>query len=74
MTHVLDKPAWSALTGRHADFAEGGSHARRYQPSIVPFAGMLDNAPQSLQALAALVKSEVARWTPIIKGAIIKAE
>src|SRR5215472_14164129 len=26
------------------------------------------------QALAALVKSEVARWTPLIRGAIIKAE
>jgi len=57
MTHVLDKPAWSALTSRHADLAEGGSLARRYQPSIVPFAAMLDNAPQSLQALAALVSA-----------------
>ena len=26
------------------------------------------------QALAALVKSEVARWTPLIRGAIIKTE
>jgi hypothetical protein len=31
-------------------------------------------AKRGQQALAALVKSEVARWTPIIKGAIIKAE
>ena len=31
-------------------------------------------AKRGQQALAALVKSEVARWAPIIKGAIIKAE
>ena len=31
-------------------------------------------AKRGQQALAALVKSEIARWTPIIKGAIIKAE
>jgi len=31
-------------------------------------------SPSSKQPLAALVKSEIARWTPIIKAANTKAE
>ncbi len=33
-----------------------------------------DKAQRGQQPLAALVKGEIARWTPIIKGALIKAE
>ncbi|MCB1486670.1 MAG: GNAT family N-acetyltransferase [Bauldia sp.] len=54
MAHILDRPVWSALTGRHAGFAEGGALARRYQPSVIPFAAARDASDESLRALAAL--------------------
>ncbi len=54
MAHVLDRPAWSALTSQHATLAEGGPLARRYQPTIIPFAAARDDSAESLAALAAL--------------------
>jgi ribosomal protein S18 acetylase RimI-like enzyme len=54
MKHILDRPVWSALTTRHAALSEGGDLARRYDPSIVPFAAARDDGEDSLQALGAL--------------------
>ena len=54
MTHVLDRPVWNALATRHAALAEGGALARRYDPSIVPFAAARDDSRECLAALAAL--------------------
>jgi ribosomal protein S18 acetylase RimI-like enzyme len=54
MKHILDRPVWSALTTRQATLAEGGDLARRYQPSIVPFASARDDSPEALAALGAL--------------------
>ncbi len=56
MSHLLDRPAWNALTGPHAALAEGTDLARRYPPGIVPFAASRDSSPESLAALAALPK------------------
>jgi ribosomal protein S18 acetylase RimI-like enzyme len=54
MTHILDRPVWSALTTRQAALAEGGPLARRFDPSIIPFAAMRDDSEESLKALARL--------------------
>jgi len=54
MTHVLDRPTWNALTTRHAALSEGGALAKRYDPSIIPFAAARDDSDEALQALAAL--------------------
>ncbi len=54
MKHILDRPVWSALATRHAALAEGGALARRYQPSIVPFAAAHDDSDESLAALGKL--------------------
>jgi predicted GNAT family acetyltransferase len=54
MSHVLDRPVWNALTTAHAGLAQGDARARRYPPSIVPFAAAADASPESLAALAAL--------------------
>ncbi|MBB3315780.1 ribosomal protein S18 acetylase RimI-like enzyme [Rhizobium sp. BK181] len=54
MTHILDRPIWNALNTKHAGLAEGGLLARRYPPSIVPFAAAADNSPERLEALARL--------------------
>ncbi|AZO20763.1 GNAT family N-acetyltransferase [Mesorhizobium sp. M1E.F.Ca.ET.045.02.1.1] len=55
MTHVLDRPIWSALATRHHVFAEGDTLARRYRPSIVPFAATAADDAQSLRALGKLL-------------------
>src|SRR6185503_16845321 len=57
MTHVLDRPVWSALSTRHAALAEGGSRARRYPSAISPFAAACDDHRESLQALEELASS-----------------
>jgi ribosomal protein S18 acetylase RimI-like enzyme len=57
MTHPLDRPAWAALAARHSAFAEGGPLARRYLPSIVPFAAAPDNGAESTRALGQLVRT-----------------
>lgn len=54
MTDILDRPAWSALNSRQAALAEGGALARRYPPSIIPFAATGDDDAESLKALEAL--------------------
>jgi hypothetical protein len=58
MPHILDRPIWSALETDHADLAEGGKSARRYPPSIVPFAASADDTPESLDALENLPSRE----------------
>ena len=58
MSHILDRPIWSALQTAHADLAEGGKNARRYPPSIVPFAASASDAPESLEALENLPSAE----------------
>lgn len=52
MSHNLDRPIWNALNTRHAALALGGDLAKRYAPSIHPFACSRDETPESLAALA----------------------
>lgn len=58
MNHILDRPVWNALRTAHASLAEGSERARRYPPSIVPFAAAADNSAENLEALAALPVGE----------------
>ena len=58
MKHILDRPVWSALTTRHAGLAEGGSLARRYDPSITPFAAARDDGKKCLEALGGLARRD----------------
>ena len=59
--HPLDRPIWSALTSRQQTLAEGAGRARRYPPSIAPFADLADMSAESFAALSALVSgSELA--------------
>ncbi|WP_394888675.1 GNAT family N-acetyltransferase [Mesorhizobium sp. AaZ16] len=52
MSHILDRPVWNALNTRHAALAQGNDLAKRYAPSIHPFAASRDESLESLQALA----------------------
>ena len=55
MTHLLDRPIWSALTTRQRALAEGGAVARRFPRAIAPFADIVDMSPASFAALGALM-------------------
>jgi ribosomal protein S18 acetylase RimI-like enzyme len=52
MSHMLDRPVWNALNSRHAALAQGNSVAKRYAPSVHPFASSRDGSPESLAGLA----------------------
>lgn len=54
MRHMLDRPVWNALSTRHSALALGGPLAKRYAPSIHPFASSRDESPESLVAMAAI--------------------
>lgn len=50
-THPLDRPAWSALSGRWAPLALKHGAALRLAPEYGPFAGTPELTPESLQDL-----------------------
>jgi predicted GNAT family acetyltransferase len=52
----LDRPIWTALTTRQAEFAVGGPLAVRYQSDVEPFAAVERDTKESLEALAQLLK------------------
>jgi predicted GNAT family acetyltransferase len=58
MKHILDRPAWSALTSRHSALSQGGDLARRYDPTIIPFAAARDDSAESVKALGELAGPE----------------
>ncbi|WP_029431575.1 GNAT family N-acetyltransferase [Blastococcus sp. URHD0036] len=43
--HPLDRPAWSALTGPHAHFAQRRGDVLRYPADVTPFLGMPSSTP-----------------------------
>ncbi|MGV9606981.1 GNAT family N-acetyltransferase [Streptomyces sp. NPDC003631] len=55
-SHILDNPAWAALTGPHAHFAERIGHAARYHQDVAPFYAVADeDDPRAWTDLATLV-------------------
>jgi len=55
-THLLDNPAWAALNGPHAHFAERVGRAARYPQDVAPFHAISDNDdPRAWSDLATLV-------------------
>lgn len=54
MTHPLDRPVWSALSGRQATLARQDAPARRFAPEYGPFGAAPDDSPESWAALRRL--------------------
>ncbi|MFF3255943.1 GNAT family N-acetyltransferase [Actinacidiphila glaucinigra] len=53
--HVLDNPAWAALTGPHARFAERVGRAARYPADVSPFTALSDPVdPRAWEDLSVL--------------------
>ncbi|TCS14136.1 GNAT family N-acetyltransferase [Caulobacter sp. BK020] len=55
--HPLDRPVWSAFTGRQADLALRDGEALRVHPDFGLFAATADHAPETLAALGRLVRA-----------------
>src|ERR1700712_4853005 len=54
--HVLDNPAWAALTGSQSHLAEGLGWATRFHPDVAPSTALSEVAdPASWEHLATLV-------------------
>lgn len=53
--HLLDRPVWSAFTGRQADVAVREGKALRVHPEFGLFAGAVDNSTEALADLGSLV-------------------
>lgn len=56
MTESLVRPIYSALATRHAALGLGGDLAKRFLPSISPFACSRDESAEAVAALAGLVE------------------
>ena len=54
-SHVLDNPAWSALTTHQAHLALGGNLARCYPPDLTPIGAVASPDRRALEALADLI-------------------
>ncbi|HEU5066716.1 MAG TPA: GNAT family N-acetyltransferase [Sphingomicrobium sp.] len=54
--HPLDRPIWTALSTRQAEFAVGGPLALRYKSDVEPFAAVESDTEENLEALAQLLK------------------
>jgi predicted GNAT family acetyltransferase len=55
-TQALDNPIWNALATLHANFAEGGTLARRYPLEVTMLAAMPEPTVEAYDALAKLLK------------------
>ncbi|WP_244286756.1 GNAT family N-acetyltransferase [Caulobacter radicis] len=56
MSHPLDRPVWSSLTGRQSHLAITRGGALRMDPDFGLFAAVADETPESLTALGELVR------------------
>ncbi|MFT3723840.1 MAG: GNAT family N-acetyltransferase [Hyphomonadaceae bacterium] len=55
MSHVLDKPIWSALETRQAAFRSDDGIARRFPVDVSPFVAARDGSPEAVAGLLKLI-------------------
>ena len=55
---LLDRPVWSAFSGRQSAFAVDNGRALGLLPEVGPFVAAADRSPESLAALATMVPSK----------------
>lgn len=55
MTHILNNPAWHALTSGNRSLAHGSGPVRYFWNDVSPFAGLEENSVEQFDELARLV-------------------
>jgi ribosomal protein S18 acetylase RimI-like enzyme len=55
VSHLLDKPIWSALTTRQAAFGSGEGLARRFPVDVSPFVAARDGSAEAVAGLIGLI-------------------
>ncbi len=55
MEHVLDNPAWSALTSGNKHLAKGNEQVKYFDKEVSPFVAFKENTPESFQLLYELI-------------------
>lgn len=80
MSHPLDRPVWSSLTGRQSHLAITRGGALRMDPDFGLFAAVADETPESLAALGELVRAhgnsglvELSRPPPVPGAAVLSS-
>ena len=74
MPHPLDRPVWSARSGRQLDLSVGDDFARRFAPEIGPLAAARDESVASLAALNTLIPDDGALILLEAEGAAVVPE
>ena len=66
MAHLLDNPAWHALTGEQSAYGTSAGRAARYRASVSPIAAVQDQSNEALLDLAEITPAGevVALFTP----------
>ena len=59
LMHLLDNPAWSALTTLQRDFALVNGPARRFPPEMAPHGAFIDPTPEAWRGLAQISPAPV---------------
>lgn len=62
MSHPLDRPVWSMLTGPQAHLAVADGAAVRIDPGYGPFAAVRDQSAEAREALGAIVRQHGEAW------------
>ena len=76
--HPLDRPIWTSLADRQAEWGLGDERAKRFRPEIAMFAACARKSPACMTALAELVAArgivatvEAEAWPPIAGTTLI---
>ncbi|MBK0379642.1 GNAT family N-acetyltransferase [Mucilaginibacter segetis] len=58
MEHLLDNPAWSALTSNNKNLSNGNAHARYFDKEVSPIVGLIENTEENLLELYNLIPDD----------------
>jgi predicted GNAT family acetyltransferase len=58
MIHVLDNPAWNALSSGNKNLSNGNDKAKHFPKEVSPFVGMAENTSENFEILRDLMPAE----------------
>jgi GNAT superfamily N-acetyltransferase len=58
MEHVLDNPAWNALTSGNSNLSDGNESVKYFAPEVSPFVGMPESSTENFKLMYQLLPFE----------------